>query len=276
MSPESKSTLGAKLMLDELDDGTSGNAARFSKESPRPDGTGEDGGGGRSAEGGMLLRGGSCTLEDDALRTTTNGRVELGDTGESVLVTVDERDRLKITGEGDGALDEGVGELKGSEAFRLSCGGIGISLGTNSPPALRKPRLLLTSAVAIVIPLALAGCPRERGRKKWLLLGGGSLRRFWGSLVTVDEEEEFEPGVCRRECSCSGTSIGTSLPRREFCRNRSDPLLRDGPSRGDVSREDWPSEECPWEFDDEDPYDMRLWNMVSLVLQLGSSMEVSE
>ncbi|EED80841.1 predicted protein [Postia placenta Mad-698-R] len=195
----------------------------------------------------MLLRGGSCTLEDDALRTTTNGRVELGDTGESVLVTVDERDRLKITGEGDGALDEGV--------------------------------------VAIVIPLALAGCPRERGRKKWLLLGGGSLRRFWGSLVTVDEEEEFEPGVCRRECSCSGTNIGTSLPRREFCRNRSDPLLkrynarahlRDGPSRGDVSREDWPSEECPWEFDDEDPYDMRLWNMVSLVLQLGSSMEVSE
>lgn len=98
----SKPVSDAKLRLDELEEGPSGNTReeRSSIESIKLCEPGDDGGGGRPLLGGVESGGGMATRGADAFRTRTKGRVPLIDTGEVVSVTLDsERFRLKVMGE---------------------------------------------------------------------------------------------------------------------------------------------------------------------------------
>ena len=98
----SKPVSEAKLKLDELEKGWSGNTReeRSSTESIKLWEPGDDGGGGRPLLGGVASGGGIATRGAEAFRTRTKGRVPLIDTGEVVSVTLDsERFLLNVIGE---------------------------------------------------------------------------------------------------------------------------------------------------------------------------------
>ena len=98
----------AKLRLEELEDGTSGNANESTDSSASSVSEGEGGGGGNLVDGGAEARGGRFAREDEALRTSTSGRVG-GGRGVAVL-TVDSEERALPNITGDAVEDDAVGE----------------------------------------------------------------------------------------------------------------------------------------------------------------------
>ena len=115
------STLGAKFKLDELDE---------ARNSIGDVSYGEDGkrGGGRSLVGGAADGG---RREEDAIRDRIAGRFEPpGETGDSTRVEAADvvRERVKVTGEGEGVLEEEGDEEP--DALRRGCNGwVGLSSG---------------------------------------------------------------------------------------------------------------------------------------------------
>ena len=98
----------AKLKLEELEDGTSGNANESTDSSASSISKGDGGGGGSLEDGGAEARGGRLTREEDALRTNTSGRVD-DDRGVAVL-EVDNDERALLNMIGDAVDDDAVGE----------------------------------------------------------------------------------------------------------------------------------------------------------------------
>lgn len=73
--------------------------------------------------GGAVFKGGSFTRGDDAFRTSTSGLVMVGGRGDSRLGAAEVvRERVNVTGEGEGGLEED-GEEEDPEALRRTCSG---------------------------------------------------------------------------------------------------------------------------------------------------------
>ena len=198
------STLGAKFKLDELEDArnSSGDMSYGDVES------GNGGGGGRSLVGGEGM-GGSCKREDDAFLTSTSGRLDAGETGESGLVAVDVLlERVKMTGDGDGSSgDGGAMELDG---FRRICsGGTGLSVGLGAARGSDSPIVVPLGRARAGVDRFRARCDDELGTDGW----GGSLSRLRYSACTTVVFEELDPdGVFVRRTLCDCADVDGERP----------------------------------------------------------------